>query len=193
MLRGSPIIVWAIGLASTLLVTGIGEAQGRTHGGQAAAKPGRSYRVVGNAAALTTGRYTLITSQPTPSGGRLLDETTGHRTAVPGAPPCTGPRQVFAGGGNLVVGCDATAEVFALPSGPWRTVPIAAECLAMTTGGDSASCTVAGIGRQWLQLDVSCYHCSTQRYYQNLATRGIQLRPPEQDRRAGPRRKSART
>jgi hypothetical protein len=138
--------------------------------GAAESRPAATrYAVLGGAQVLTSGPYVLRgAAEPNPAFMVGVGAVRPAPSTLPSAPNCPDASQDLVGGGKLVVGCGDDAELYTLPSGPWRGVSLANDCALQTEAG--GECAVTGIGRYWLRFTLSCYHCDTVSYFQNLAS-----------------------
>lgn len=62
-------------------------------------------------------------------------------------------------------------QVYTLPTGPWTSFALPAQCAEADYGGESMNgCNVDAVGRDWLELDSFAYHSPDASSYQNLDT-----------------------
>jgi hypothetical protein len=75
------------------------------------------------------------------------------------------------GPGWLLGVCNSTdLDLYSLPAGPWRSLALPADCAGFSSLPGSSGCGAVAVGRDWVQLAYSCYHCRTFYRYQSIAT-----------------------
>lgn len=138
------------------------------------------WRVVGDAPPLTNGTYTVF-SQPYVADGTLLDEATGATRSIPAGPTAQGCQvNLFFGGSSLLYDC-GELELYTVPGGPWRTIPVnpRVERQCMGTAQQGGECEVAGVGTDWVESAISLHgEDGTTDYFQNLKTGRVESRTP---------------
>ena len=137
------------------------------------------FRMVGFAPASTNGRYTFVygAAGSVPNGdqgGTVINEKTGKANTVAPPPDCgmswTGP---VSGGSSVLFGC-SQLEIYTLPNGPWRSLPlnqtVTNQCAAQLSPG---GCQLTAVGNAWVEYTDRCYHCGTSYLFENLTTGAV--------------------
>jgi hypothetical protein len=123
---------------------------------------------------------------PNPSGGELLTHSTGvllneltgrRRTLEP--PGCQLPMGGMFGAGRLVVSCSDSSLLwlYDLASRTWESMnPYGSPPSPFLTCEEANPCAIAGVGRRWIELETTCYHCENTYYLQPIPS-GPPLEP----------------
>jgi hypothetical protein len=129
-----------------------------------------SYKLIRNALAESDGPYTVLLGVQDGQLGTVITERSNAHKVVPPPPGCAttiGPP--FVGGPWLLVDCDGSSiDLYALPAGPWRSVPIAESCQAWANTPVMSTCDPIAVGRYWIEFDETCYHCQNTYVFQNI-------------------------
>lgn len=145
------------------------------------------FRAVGNEAVLTDGAYVFRNDAGVDGSGRLVDEQTSTRWAVPGAPGCStfssligsgngsvgsGDRSELIGNGWLLGLCSGTGaiELYSIPNGPWKALATPMDCQGQNLAAGISGCVPDAVGADWIELQYYCYHCQTVYTYENTTT-----------------------
>jgi hypothetical protein len=167
-----------VSVGSVVLMLVLAVAAMASPGPRAKARQVRvSYRAIAGRGVVSTGRFTAIFSNIHTASGRVMDESSGRTYRLPAAPACADAAPTLAGGNYLMAGCDDTIDLYHLPRGPWRTVPIAQQCLALAQEPGTGPCAAYAIGNDWIEYHIACYHCTAIREFQNIATGELRQDP----------------
>lgn len=129
-----------------------------------------SFKLTKDSVAMSDGAYTLLAGLPDDRLGTVITERSDRRTVVPAPPNCGSTVGApFVGGAWLLVDCSGSSvDLYELPAGPWRSVPLAESCQAWGTAAGMSTCTPIATGTDWIELDETCYHCRNTYVFQDI-------------------------
>jgi hypothetical protein len=128
-----------------------------------------SYKLIRNALAESDGPYTVLLGVQDEQLGTVITERSNAHKVIPPSGCATTIGPPFVGGPWLLADCDGSSiDLYALPAGPWRSVPIAESCQAWATAAGMSTCDPIAVGRHWIEFDETCYHCQNTYIFQNI-------------------------